>query len=270
MKRFVPLMLTIVLAVSVCACAQGPAEATSQPAAASQPADPGAIKILDRLEQAGVKFQTLQGDLSLTVDMPQLGDREARKGWVAYQRASGQSPEKIRVHFDTLQQGEGPDHKEKLDYAFDGEWATEAKFSVKQLTRWQVAAPGEKIEAMRIGKGAFPPLPFGQKTAEVLEYYQASVLPAAQGDPANTDAIKLVARRERRKDVDFLSLEIWVARDSGLPIKVVGTDKDKNVKTVMLTNVQGGKKFDDNMFELKAGWGWTTNTQPLPQRTPGE
>ncbi len=241
-----------------------PVEATSQET--PSPVPPATMKVLKALEQAGVKYQTVRSDIEMTVLLPALGDSEQRSGWVAYQRGPGEESEKIRVHFETLKLGAGPNTRQREDYAFDGQWAVEAKHSVKQLTRWQVAAPGERVQALRIGKGAFPPLPFGQKAQEVLEYYQATLRPAEKTDPPDSDHLELVARRDRRKELDFDHLDLWVSRASGLPVKVVGTDKDKNIKTVSLTNTQTNVKFSDDLFDLKPGFGWTVNTQPLPER----
>jgi hypothetical protein len=202
----------------------------------------------------------------MTVLLPALGDSEQRSGWVAYQRGGEKGSEKIRVHFETLKLGAGPNTRQREDYAFDGQWAVEAKHSVKQLTRWQVAAEGERVQALRIGKGAFPPLPFGQKAQEVLEYYDVALQPAAQGDPEGCDHLELTAHRDRRKELDFLHLDLWVSRTGGLPVKVVGTDKDKNIKTVILTNTKTDTKLPADIFDLQPGFGWTVNTQPLPER----
>jgi hypothetical protein len=226
------------------------------------------MKVLKALEQAGAKYQTVRSDLEMTVLLPALGDSEQRTGWVAYQRGpeDANEDEKIRVHFETLKLGSGPNTRQREDYTFDGYWAVEAKHGVKQLTRWQVAAPGERVQALRIGKGAFPPLPFGQKAQEVLEYYEAALRPAEKTDPAGSDHLELVARRDRRNELDFVYLDVWVGRTSGLPVKVVGTDKDKNVKTVILTNTKTDTKLPADIFDLQPSFGWTVNTQPLPER----
>ncbi|MCJ7543061.1 MAG: hypothetical protein MUP47_00600, partial [Phycisphaerae bacterium] len=56
-------------------------------------------------------------------------------------------------------------------------------------------------------------------------------------------------------------------RKTHLPAKVAGTDKDKNTKTVVLTNMQTDVRLPGDTFELKPGFGWTVNTQPLPRRS---
>ncbi len=228
--------------------------------------DPAAMKVLQALEKAGQTYQTVRADLEMTALLPALGDREQRTGWVAYRRGTEKESEKIRVHFETLRLGDGPNTRQREDYTFDGQWATEAKHSVKQLTRWQVAPEGERVQALQIGKGAFPPLPFGQKATEVLEYYDAKLLPPVQGDPNDCDHLELKALRGRRGELDFLRLDLWVSRQTHLPVKIIGTDKDGNTKTVVLTNVRTNVKLPRDTFELRAGFGWTVSTHPLPPR----
>jgi hypothetical protein len=239
-----------------------PAEATTS---SSAPDDPAAVKILEALEQAGRKCPMIRADINYHVDMPELGDSETRSGWVAYQRDIKADDEKIRIHFDTLQQGQGPNRRERLDYTFDGEWAAEAKYSIRQLTRYQVALPGEKIRALEIGKGPFPPLPFGQKADEVLKFYRVTTRPVKEGEPEDADYLLLVARRERRNELNFTRLEMWVDRQRNLPVKVVGYEKDKNIHTVTLRNIQAGEKLPPDTFELKKGFGWTEEVRPYRQ-----
>ena len=259
------LSLAALAALPACAAQPTTLPATGlSPATAAAPTPADAAKVLAALERAGQDYHTLRADLEMIALLPALGDREHRTGWVAYRRGSADQSPKIRVHFETLRLGDGPNTRQREDYTFDGRWAVEAKHSVKQLTRWQVAAEGEHAQALSIGKGAFPPLPFGQKAAEVLEYYDAALAPPADSDPPDTDHLALTAHRDRQKELDFVHLDLWVSRTTHLPVKVVGTDKDKNTKTVSLTNVQTNAKLPDDTFELKAGFGWTVNTNPLP------
>jgi hypothetical protein len=274
------LLVAVLAALPACAAAPATTQAASaeEAAPATAPAeptsretrpavDPGAMKVLLALEQSGQRYRSIRADLDMTVLLPALGDREQRTGWVAYRRGPEAESEKIRVHFETLRLGEGPNTRQREDYTFDGQWACQAQHSVKQLTRWQVAEEGQRVQALRIGKGAFPPLPFGQKATDILDYYDAKLLPPAEGDPSDCDHLELTALRGRRGEVDFLHLDLWVHRKTALPVKVAGSDKDGNTKTVVLTNVQTDVKLPDDTFELKAGFGWTVNTQPLPPRS---
>ena len=129
----------------------------------------------------------------------------------------------------------------------------------------QVAAPGEKIRALQIGRAPLPPLPFGQKTKDVLKYYQPSTRPPAEGEPAETDYLELIAHRARRKDLTFQRLQMWIDRKSALPVKIVGQEKDENVQTVELKDLKTNVDVEDELFELKKRPFWTEQTKHWEQ-----
>ena len=145
-----------------------------------KPVDPKAKAILDRLEKAGKGL--IRAKTTYNVQQRLTGDEETRTGWVAVQLPSETTPWKFRASFDTLRLGEGPTKKNKVDYLFDGQWLTVAKHPIKSMNKYQIAADGEVVQAHRIGEGPFP-MPFGQKTADVLSVCEVTTPPAAGGRP---------------------------------------------------------------------------------------
>ena len=238
------------------------APADTQPA--SRPAvDAKAKALLDRLERAGENYTTIRADIDYTVVLVKLGDTEQRTGYVAYQKKTAKTPTKFRVHFDTLRQGGGAKLKEVVDYAFDGMWLTIARHRIKNITRIQVAAKGETVEPLRIGKGPFP-LPFGQRTADVVKLFKAFTRPAAGKDePKDTDLLLLIPRPASAEEMNFVELKMWVDRKTDLPVKVVSTDKSKKITTVTFKKVETNRKFDDKEFLLPRPLGWKVRVEPL-------
>jgi len=274
MKQFI----WTVAVIAACSCAvAGP---TTQPAdkpcpsqttvpAATQPVvDAAALAILDRLEKSGDKYATLRADITYHVHMIQTDDTEERTGYVAYQKKVAKtdkvegSPTKFHIQFTTLRLGEGAKTKEKVDYAFDGMWLTVAKHRIKNMTRYQVAAKGETVEPLRIGRGPFP-LPFGQKTADMLKHFRAVTRDAREGDPPGSDYLLLVPHATRAKDLSFVRLEMWIDRKTDLPIRVVSKDKSKNVTTVVFKDIETDVKFRDSEFLIRKPFGWKMRVEPL-------
>ncbi len=218
-------------------------------------ADPAAVKILDTQETAARKYATLKANLEYTDENPVLGDKEKRIGWVAYQRETEKSSAKIRIRFDTVALEDGPRAWEKLDYAFDGEWGIRAVHKTRNMTRYQVAPPGKKIPAMKLGEGPLPPLPFGQKTADVLEFFEAETRAPRPSDPKNTDYLKLTTRRRYRKELAFRGMEIWWDRKTHLPVRIVGKHRNKSIQTIVLKDFKINPKLKDKIFDLPTrGW----------------
>ncbi len=230
---------------------------TTQPTTTSAPAvDPAVMAILKRLEAAGEKYPNITADIDFKVDMLQTGDSEERAGKVYYQGPGEKAPAKFRIHFDTLRQGTGPRIKDVVDYAFDGAWLTVRKERIKQMSRYQVARPGEKVNPLQLGKGPFP-VPFGQKADTVIKHFRATTRPAKKTAPKDTDYIKLTTRRRYRKDFSVVWLEMWISRKTSLPVKIVAEDRSENQTTVIFKDTKTPKSFDKKIFTLPrppAGW----------------
>ena len=240
-----------------------PATAPAAPGPQTLPAPPEEVKRrLENLEKAGAKYAAIQAKVQYQVDMAMTGDTEQRTGWVAYQQETAQTPAKFRVQFETLRLGEGKTINDRVDYAFDGEWLTVAKHRIKQMTRYQVATKGEKVDPLKLGRGPFP-LPFGQKTGQMIRFFEASARPSTPDDPKDTDYLKLTTRKEFKKDINFTQLEMWIERATNLPVKLVSKDDKKNVTTLVFTDIQTDKKLSDDMFLLPRPLGWSLSIEKL-------
>ena len=221
------------------------------------------MKILKDLEAAGEKYATIRGDVTMEIVDRLTGDSEKRTGWLAYQKATAKTPTTFRIHFDTLKQGAGQPVKYKVDYAFDGEWMTVANHRIKDMTRYQVKPKGEAVEPMRLGKGPFP-LPFGQKTDDMVEHFNIKTRPVGAGEPGGTTYLKLTPRREHYKAINFKRLEMWIDPKTHLPVKLVSLDKKKRTTTVTFKKVQTNAKLDAvKMFHMPRPAGWAYSVKPF-------
>jgi hypothetical protein len=221
------------------------------------------MKILAALEKAGEAYTALRADIRYIYVDEALGDREERTGWVAFQNADKKNtPAKFRIQFQTLRQGRGKVLKDKIDYAFDGLWLTIAKHRIKTITRYQVAAKGEKIEPTKLGQGPLP-LPFGQKTDDMLLHFEVTTRPIRKDEPKNTDYLHLATRPRFRKSMNSKTLQMWIDRKTHLPIKIISTDKNDNTTTVVFKNIQTDPKLSADTFRLPKPLGWTLNVKHL-------
>jgi len=227
-------------------------------------ASPRVLGILDGLEEAGRKYRGLRADIDYVHVDDALGDREQRTGWVAYQKADKdkKTPAKFRIQFQTLKQGRGKTLKDTIDYAFDGLWLTVAKHRIKTITRYQVAAKGEQLEPTKLGRGPLP-LPFGQKTDDMLRHFEITTRPRKETEPKDTEYLHLATRPAFRKSLNFRTLQMWIKKDTHLPVKIVTTDKNDNTTTVAFRKIQTDPKLSDDTFGLPKPPGWTLNVKRL-------
>jgi hypothetical protein len=232
-------------------------------APAENPTDEAARAILDRLEKAGENYTTLRSDVDYEVVNRMTGERERREGWVAYRKETKDQPAKFRAHFDTQRLEDGPKTKEVVDYIFDGQFGVRDQYKTKTRTRWQVSKE-QRRDMMKIGKGPFP-VPFGQKTADVLTYLQAVTREPIAADPPDADYLKLTALPGKQKDISFIRLEMWVSRKTDLPIRIRVRDENRNVKTVTFKNIKTDPKVDAKLFDVPKPAGFELIVQRLEE-----
>lgn len=237
-------------------------KAANPAADVANPTETAARAILDRLQSAGENYTTLRAEVEYEVVNRMTGEKEQRDGWVAYQKETKGQPAKFRVHFDTLRLEDGPKTKNVVDYIFDGRFVTRDNYKTKTRTRWQVAAKTERVEALKIGKGPFP-VPFGQKTSDVLTYLQGKTRKPQAEDPRDTEYLRLFPLPGKEKDVNFKRLEMWVARKTLLPVQIRVRDANKSVKTVVFKETKTNPNIDEKLFNVRKPVGFELIVQRL-------
>ena len=233
-------------------------------------ADPKAVAILDRLEKAGDLYQRLQANVK--VHLRDAVENRIQTGVVKYEAGTKVQPAKFAVNFESFQRDDLPATKDPIDYAFDGQWFTIVKHKAQQMTRFQVARPGQAVQPLAIGQGPFP-LPLGQKTDEVLKYFTVTTEMARlrrpdQEIPKNADYVLLTTKPEHLKRLGFVYLEIWVDRTTNLPVKVVqheGTPGGAMTKAISATLSEEKKVdgFEPATFFPPRKIGWSYDVKPL-------
>ena len=249
---------------------QGPQPAAAPKGDAPQEKpSPEAMKLLERLEQAGKDYKTTEAAIDYLVEDILTGDREQRTGWVAFRKGQKDHPDKFRVTFETLKLGEGKPVKDQVDYAFDGQVLTVAKHRIKQMTRYTVAAPGEKVEPMKLGRGPFP-LPFGQTVQDMLAFFKVQTRPDGKApgpdEPKDADYLLLTTRLDKRKQTNMDKAEMWIDRKTGLPVRIVSREnKTKKVTTLNFTDVKINRELTDNTFLLPKPPGWQLTVEKFEE-----
>ncbi len=230
---------------------------------------PEAMKLLDRLEKAGREHKTVEATIDYLVEDMLTGDREQRTGWVAFRKGQKDDPDNFRVCFQTLKLGEGGSAKVQVDYAFDGQVLTVAKHRIKQMTRYSVAAPGEKVEAMKLGRGPFP-LPFGQTVEDMLAFFKAETRPAGKSpaaeEPQDADYLLLTTRLDKRKQTNMDKAEMWIDRKTGLPVRIVSREnKTKKVTTLNFGEIKTNRELSAETFLLPKPPGWNLTVEKFEE-----
>lgn len=262
--------------------ADTPAEPATDPDAAST--DP-AIALLDRLETRGSQLKTYQAKVTYIRTQPLLGDEQVRAGTITYQsppRGNTTSGGKFAVRFTHLLVNEAL-RENRRSYIFDGTWLAEVDPENKQFIRRQVVAPGSKsaqgesFNPLALGQGPFP-VPLGQKRAQVLGMFHATIIAPTDDDPADTVHLHLTPRVDKKTGKPlsrFATVDIWYDKTTLLPVQIVTEDDSQNITTVklkdaqvdQLTAEQAAKAFDT--APPPQGSGWKVEIKPYEQEEAG-
>ncbi len=274
-RSHLPVCLLALLALASCTCAQGP-----NPPAGENPPPKPEDRILQRLEKAGDEHQRLQADVRFEDRDRLTGDHIIRTGTVSYQKADGDHSGRFAIAFDTVQHGQDAQAiRDRVDYAFDGQWFSILKHRAKQQMRFQVARNDQVVAPLKIGKGPFP-LPIGQKAKEVKKYFQVTTSPPRLSRPQieelpEADYVCLTVKPQYLKEMDFVVLEMWVDRKTGLPVRVISHKGARPSRRAIkrygvyrLRNIQKPEQFAQDKFLPPRRRGWAYDVKPLPAPPP--
>jgi len=207
-----------------------PVTASGGPDTAPAPADvdPEVNRILDRLESKGGQIKDIETPIRFTKIDPVLEDKQVFQGLLRYKE--DQPNPRFFIRFDKFTQ-EGITREQPEWHLFDGQWYIEARQRTNTIVKRQIVRPGEEINVFRIGQGPFP-LPFGQKKAEILKYFDVKLLPPAQGDPAGSVHLECTPKPGTDMADKYGSVHFYVDRRLDLPVTVRTVEKSENVEVM--------------------------------------
>lgn len=255
-----------------------------QPIAGFSSAD----ELLTSLETADENLRALQAKIRYTRDFAIAGDTQVRTGTLWFEDVGGKTaanaPRKRRfaIQFDKLAFGNREETKKQI-YNFDGEWLVERFDDEKRMVKRQVVRPGENFDPLKIGEGPLP-IPIGQKKADILERYDATLLPPDDGFdemPAermkelttlSKDCVQLMLTPRSERD-DFKEIRLWYRAEpnpGGKPgrllpriAKTVNQADDISVVVLLDVRTNDKVKFDPKVFDTTTpADGWDVIVQP--------
>lgn len=248
-----------------------------------------ADQLLTALETADQDLRALQAKIRYTRDFAIAGDTQVRTGTLWFEdvggRAAANAPRKRRfaIQFDTLAFGNREENKKQI-YNFDGEWLVERFEDEKRMVKRQVVRPGENFDPLKIGEGPLP-IPIGQKKAEILARYDATLLPPDDGfdempaarmkelQEMSKDCVQLMLTPRADTD-DFKEIRLWYRPQPGsdgkpgrlLPRIAKTLNRADDISVVQLLKVEINDKvdIDPKVFDTRTpASGWDVIVQPF-------
>jgi hypothetical protein len=262
------LAIATVLGVGISAPLQAMQDAT--PPADFQTAE----ELLLALEAADEDLHRLEADINYVRTFEIQGDSQRRVGKLYFTsdppaQEGGPPLRRFGVSFSLLVLGDRVDEVSQV-LVFDGQWFVEKHpdETPPRFVKRQVARPGDRFDPLRLGEGPFP-IPIGQRREDILDRFEAELLPHDDGlrlDPdedwdeferKNADAliraaegswqIKLTPRSTDLEPEDFAEIRLWYRPDAGgrpLPRMARTANGIGDVAVVQLINVKLNEDAD--------------------------
>ena len=240
------------------------------PAPAPQFADADAL--LTAVERTSDLLRDFRANITLETTDDVTGDTERRLGQLVFVQEEGKpATRRFAVVFEKFIDGSGRMDERPVRYIYADGWLTEADFKQRTLVRRQLARAGEQYDPLKPGEGPVP-LPIGQRRADVLARFDASLATAPNSTILLKSARPMIGVRLKPKpgmaDRDLVEASVWYDAQSLVPIGVEAQRKSgRTVVSLRDATMNGG--IDDAQQALlslaeKVTTGWRVDERPLP------
>ncbi len=257
-------MLFVALAAGVsCGAAAPPAGAGS-----ATISEPNALdKALKNLEDKAAALKSYQVNMDYVFKQPLLESQQRRTGVLYYAKFDKESF--LRIDFNTLQQDEEKQQTYQQQYIFDGVWLLEVDYQLKTATRRQLAEPNQPLDSFSLASKHVPVLGFS-KVEDLRKQFEISLVTEPQADAAAPQHLHLKVKPDSVYKDDYVTIDFWIDRQIGLPMRVEAVTPEEDVYQIKLTDPKVNAPLDRKLFAADIPRSFSVEVIPLAKRTEGK
>ena len=206
------------------------------------------ISYLKELRKRTEELESYECAIEYLFSQPLLESKTLRKGYLYYQKFGDKS--KLRINFETLQQDDFKEQKERNQYIFDGVWLTVLDYRIKAAKLIQQAEPNEPVNAFELARRNFPIIGFSS-TEDLKKDFEIG--PAEHQSYEGKDFVKfhLQVKPGSVYEEDYETVDFWVDEELGLPAKIVAVTDEDDFYEIKLKKARVNNKIDKKVFEVK-------------------
>jgi outer membrane lipoprotein-sorting protein len=235
------------------------------PATAS---DPNALdRVLKNLETKANELKSYQVNMDYVFKQPLLESQQHRTGVLYYARFDKESF--LRIDFNTLQQDEEKQQTYKQQYIFDGVWLLEVDYQLQTATRRQLAEPNQPLDALSLASKHLPVLGFS-KVEDLRRQFEIGLVADPPAEAAGQDHLHLKVKPESVYKDDYATLDFWIDRKIGLPVRVEAVTPEEDVYEIRLTDPKVNAPLDRKLFQAEIPRNFSEEVVPLAKRSQGK
>lgn len=225
--------------------------------------------VLEKLNKKTLEIESYQGQIEYKYTQPLLESEALRKG-VLYYSKSGAEPV-LRINFNALKQ---EDEKEQkyieqyivLDgarlthpgYRFTGVWLVQIDYQIEEVKYYQLAEPNdpnEPFDVFRLASRNLPMLGFTE-VDDLKKEFEIELVEQKKTEPQDFIQVHLKVKPNSIYKDDYISIDFWIDRKLGLPVKVVAVKTEPeppfgDIYEIKFLNSKVNKGIDKKVFEFK-------------------
>lgn len=243
-----------------------------------------AEELLEALETADKKIKTITAELYFTTVTGEIEgrDMQRRHGRIYFRNQSDAktadgkpAPDAhaaAAVRFDDLEIVKTRKRfDEQKTYVVNGNVVIERIDKEKLVNRYKIGAGDQ--DPLKLGQGPFP-LPFGQKKDEVLERFNAELVPALQGlgeihatlkqRLSPTYQLRLIPKSEAGISKNVKEVRVWYQKKDLMPVLARIIRPDDGFDEFFLVGTQLNKPLPENVFDTSVPPGWKVEEKERP------
>jgi len=231
-------------------------------------ADPVDV-ILEKLNKTTSELTSFECQIEYKYSQPLLESERLTKGTLYYSRSGGTSA--MRINFDTLRQDDEKERKyleqyiildgAKLTYPgwqFKGIWLVHLDYQIEEAKYYQLAEPNDpnaSPDVFDLVGRELPMLGFS-KIDDLKKQFEVALVEEKTGPSTDFTQVHLDVKPNSIYKDDFVSIDFWIDKKSGLPAKIVAVKTEPeppfgDIEQIVLLKPTVNKGIDRSVFEFK-------------------
>jgi hypothetical protein len=225
--------------------------------------------ILAKLNKTTSELTSFESEIEYKYSQPLLDSERLSKGTLHYARSGGTSA--LRINFNTLKQ---EDEKEreyseqyiildgaKLTYPgrqFRGIWLVQLDYQIPEAKYYQLAEPNDPNDSPDVFDLAGRELPMlgFSRIEDLKRQFEVTLVEQKKGLSEDFTQVHLEVKPNSVYEDDFVSIDFWIDKKSGLPAKIVAVKTEPeppfgDVEEIVLLKPKVNKGIDRSVFEFK-------------------
>ncbi|MHC4677798.1 MAG: LolA family protein [Planctomycetota bacterium] len=263
-----------------CGCAGGQ-ETPRQDVPEIEPVD----AVLERLNKTTSELTSYEAHIEYKYVQPLLESESLHKGVVYYTRSAGTAA--LRMNFNARKQDDEKEQKYIEQYVivdgtalphrdrqFKGIWLAHLDYPLETARYYQLAEPNAastSADVFELAGRNLPMLGF-TKTKDLKKEFDAALVGPEKDGSNDFIQVHLKVKPNSIYKDDYVSMDFWIDKKLGLPIKVVAVKTEPEppygeIQEIRFLNPKVNKGIDRKIFEIKIPKGFSEpEITPLPRK----